>query len=228
MHGEQEHSYATRTICTMLHLVFLGVAGWIYFAGGAEAISGWFGGENVSAVNLTRRIILFSFGVVLFLRINLGFFYFLKRKFGWDEFGGVLFALFVYQVVFALLGARASTPINALDIAAIALFMVGSYFNTGAEWQRKRFKDDPKNRGKLYSQGLFRYARHINYFGDTLWVTAWAILTRNIWSFIIPVALAAAFVFAFIPSLEKHLKARYGAQFTSWAKRTKAYIPFIF
>jgi steroid 5-alpha reductase family enzyme len=228
MHGEQEHSHTTRIICTLLHLFLLGVAGWIYFAGGAEVISGWFSVEAVPAGNLARRIILFSFGVVLFIRMNLAFFYLLKRRFDWEEFGGVLFALFVYQVVFAMLGARASTPFGALDIGAIALFLVGSYFNTGAEWQRKRFKDTPKNRGKLYTQGLFRYARHINYFGDTLWVTAWAILTRNSWSFIIPVALAAAFVFAFIPSLEKHLQTRYGKQFKSWIKHTKAYIPFIF
>jgi protein-S-isoprenylcysteine O-methyltransferase Ste14 len=228
MHGEQEHSYTTRIICTLLHLVFLGIAGWIYFAGGIEVISGWLGGEPTSVGNLARRIALFSCGIVLFLRITLGLFYLLKRKFGWEEFGGVVFALFVYHVVFALLVAQTNTPINALDIVAIALFLVGSYFNTGAEWQRKRFKDEPKNRGKLYTQGLFRYARHINYFGDTLWVTAWAILTRNIWSFIIPLALAAAFVFAFIPSLSKHLKARYGAQYEAWAKRTKAYIPFIF
>lgn len=228
MHGEQETSHASRIICTLLHLVFLGIAGWIYFVGGAELISEWFGGEPTSAGNLARRIALFSFGVVLFLRMNLAFFYFLKRKFGWEEFGGVLFALFVYQVVFALMGAQANTPFDTLDVVAIALFLLGSYFNTGAEWQRKRFKDKPKNRGKLYTQGLFRFVRHINYFGDTLWVTAWAILTRNTWSFIIPVALAAAFVFAFIPSLEKHLKTRYGAQYKSWAKRTKAYIPFIF
>jgi protein-S-isoprenylcysteine O-methyltransferase Ste14 len=228
MHGEQEHSYTTRIICTLLHLVFLGVAAWIYFAGGAEVISGWFSGEPAPAGDLARRITLFSFGVVLFLRMNLAFFYLLKRKFDWEEFGGVLFALFVYQVVFALLGAWKNAPMGALDVVAIALFLVGSSFNTGGEWQRKRFKDDPKNRGKLYNQGLFRYSRHINYFGDTLWVTAWAILTRNIWSFMIPVALAAAFVFAFITSLEKHLKARYGAQFKSWAKHTKAYVPFIF
>jgi protein-S-isoprenylcysteine O-methyltransferase Ste14 len=228
MHGEEEHSYATRRVCTLLHLVFLGIAGWIYFAGGIEVISGWLGGEPAPAGNVTRRIALFSCGIILFIRMNLAFFYLLRRKFGWEEFGGVLFALFVYQVVFAMLGARENTPIGALDIVAIVLFLVGSYFNTGAEWQRKRFKDKPENQGKLYTQGLFRYARHINYFGDTLWVTAWAILTRNNWSFIIPVALAAAFLFAFIPSLTKHLKERYGEQYESWAKHTKAYIPFIF
>jgi protein-S-isoprenylcysteine O-methyltransferase Ste14 len=228
MHGEQEHSYTARTVCTVLHFVFLAVAGWIYCAGGAEVISGWFSGEPVPAGNVVRRIVLFSFGVVLFIRMNLAFFYFLKRKFDWEEFGGVPFALFVYHIVFALLGVWNDTPIGALDIGAIALFLVGSYFNTGAEWQRKRFKDKPENRGRLYTQGLFRYARHINYFGDTLWVTAWAVVTRNIWSFIIPVALAAAFVFAFIPSLAKHLKVRYGAQYASWAKHTKTYIPFVF
>jgi protein-S-isoprenylcysteine O-methyltransferase Ste14 len=228
MHGEQETSHATRTVCALLHLAFLGIAGWIYFAGGAEIISGWFSGEPAPAGDLARRIVLFSFGIVLFLRMNLAFFYLLRRKFGWDEFGGVLFALFVYQVLFAMLGASTHTPIGALDVVAIAIFLVGSYLNTGAEWQRKRFKDKPANQGVLYTQGLFRYARHINYFGDTLWVTAWAVLTRNIWSVIIPVALAAAFVFAFIPSLTKHLQARYGEQYEAWTKNTKAFIPFIF
>jgi steroid 5-alpha reductase family enzyme len=228
MHGEQESSHATRIVCALLHLVFLGVAGGIYFAGGAEVIWGWLCGEPAPAGDLARRIVLFSFGIVLFVRMNLAFFYLLRRKFGWDEFGGVLFALFVYQVVFAMLGASANTPIGVLDVVAIAIFLAGSYLNTGAEWQRRRFKDRPENQGVLYTQGLFRYARHINYFGDTLWVTAWAVLTRNMWSFIIPVALAAAFVFAFIPSLTKHLQARYGGQYESWAKNTKAFIPFIF
>ena len=50
----------------------------------------------------------------------------------------------------------------------ILLFIIGSYINTYSEIQRKRFKDNPNNKGKLYTLGLFQYARHINYFGDIL------------------------------------------------------------
>lgn len=228
MHGEHETSNSSRIVCTLCHLVFLGAAYWIYFGGGAVFISEWLTGETTLAGNPGRRMALFSFSIILFLRMNLALFYLLKRKFGWDELVGVLFALFVYQVLFSLLGVRENRPIGALDIFAIALFLTGNYFNAGSEWQRKRFKDRPENRGMLYTQGLFRYARHINYFGDTLWVTAWALLTRNIWSVIIPVSLTAAFVFGFIPSLTKYLSTSYGEQFDAWAERTKAFVPFLY
>jgi steroid 5-alpha reductase family enzyme len=155
-------------------------------------------------------------------------FYLLKRKFGWDELGGVLFALFVYQVCFALLNNPTNTKINVLDVFSIALFVIGSYLNTGSELQRKKFKDNPNNQGLLYTEGLFRYARHVNYFGDILWVTAWAFMTRNIWSAIIPVVLTAAFIFFFIPSLAKYLRTRYGQQYDEWVKTTKVLIPFIY
>jgi hypothetical protein len=97
MHGEQENSKAPRIACTVLHVAFLGMAAWIYFGGGIEFITGWVGSEPKVSGNLARRIMLFSFSVVLFLRICLTLFYLLKRRFGWEEFWGVIFALFVYH-----------------------------------------------------------------------------------------------------------------------------------
>jgi len=214
-------------VCTGLHAALLAAAGWLYFGGGLGTAAGWFGMER-SHGDLPRRVVLFSFGVVLFARMGLGLFWLLKRKFAWNELGGVLMAVFVYQIVFALLGGSCQAPIDIADVLAVALFVVGSFLNTGSEVQRKRFKDRPENQGRLYTAGLFRYARHINYFGDTLWVTAWAIVTGNAWSAIIPAALAAAFVFAFIPSLTRHLQARYGDQYDQWAKTTKAFVPFVY
>ena len=228
MHGEHETTSATRIVCTLIHLALLGVAYWIYFDGGAGLISEWPTGRTTLTGNPVRRTVLFSFGIFLFLRMSLALFFLLKRKFGWEELLGVLFALFVYHILFALLGAGENRPIHSLDIFAIVLFLMGSYFNTGSEWQRKRFKDKPENQGMLYTRGLFRYARHINYLGDTLWVTAWALLTRNIWSVIIPILLTAAFVFAFIPSLTNYLRTRYGEQFDTWSKKTKAFVPFLY
>lgn len=217
-----------RIICTLVHAVFLGLAAWLYFGSGRAVVFGWFGSEEKFANDVVRRVVLFCFGITLFIRMCLVQFYLLKRKFQWDELGGVLFALFVYQVCFALLTDPTSTKINVLDVFSIALFVIGSYLNTGSELQRKKFKDNPNNQGLLYTGGLFRYARHINYFGDIIWVSAWAFITRNIWSAIIPVALTAAFIFFFIPSLTKYLQTRYGQQYEEWAKTSKVLIPLIY
>ena len=50
-----------------------------------------------------------------------------------------------------------------------ALYMVGILMELVSELQRKRFKDDPANKGKPYAGGLFGLARSINYGGYTLW-----------------------------------------------------------
>jgi steroid 5-alpha reductase family enzyme len=214
MHGELEISRGPRVAGTVLHAVFLGAAAWICAA--------------ADAGDPGRRALLVGFGVILFARLTVTFFLLLRRRFAWQELGGVLSALLVYQVGFALLGARTATPLGWVDAVAVALFLLGSYLNTGAELQRWRFKQDPANRGQLFTGGLFRLARHINFFGDTLWVAAWALVTRNPWAALVPLALALGFVFAFIPSLTAHLRTRYGAQFEAWEKRTRAYIPFIY
>ena len=50
-----------------------------------------------------------------------------------------------------------------------ALCVVGILLELVSELQRKRFKDDPANKGKPYAGGLFSLARSINYGGYTLW-----------------------------------------------------------
>lgn len=86
-------------------------------------------------------------------------------------------------IVFILQGALAwiiSLPLLAaisgqsglgvLDYAGIGLWAVGMFFEAVGDWQLSRFKGDPSNRGKVLDQGLWRYTRHPNYFGNfTLW-----------------------------------------------------------
>lgn len=228
MHGTPEDSRTTRVVCTLVHLLFLGVAGWIYFGGGSELLSRLLSSDRTGPAYSPRHAVLFGFGVVLFLRMSFALFFLLKRKFGWDELGGVVFALFVYQVGFALSAFAQATELGILDAPAVLLFMFGSYLNTGSEWQRKCFKENPENKGRLYAEGLFSWARHINYFGDTLWVLGWSMLTGNLWALLVPIALTAAFLIGFIPSLSKHLATRYGDQYEDWKRNTKAFVPFVY
>jgi len=228
LHGEQETSQTPRVTCTALHAVMVAIAAWIYFGDGAEFLSSLIDRPCPDAGDLGRRVVLMFFAIAVFVRLTVTFFILLKRRFPWSEFWGVTTAIFFYQVVFALLALCETQPLGAIDLIAIALFLVGSYLNTGSELQRKRFKQDPRNRRKLYTGGLFRYARHINYFGDFLWVASWALVTRNLWALAVPIALAMGFIFGFIPSLTKHLKAKYGDEFDEWEKRTKAFVPFVY
>ncbi len=227
MYGQEEISYAPRVFSVGMHVVFVAIAAWLYFGGGIQTVGDWFG-VTWTPGPLGRRLIHFAFALIVLVRMSVTMLYLLKRRYNWSEAVAVVFALAIYQVGFAILGARQQRPIDILDVAAVALFLLGSYLNTGSEFQRKRFKDNPANRGKLYTQGLFHYARHINYFGDVLWVTAWAIVTRVPEALIIPALLLAGFVFGQIPALSKHLAERYGEQYTEWAKTTKKLVPYIY
>ena len=150
------------------------------------------------------------------------------RKIPIDELFGIITACAAYQIGFVLLGGWQSDLLNVLDFLGVLLFIIGSYFNTYSEIQRKRFKDDPNNKGKIYTEGLFQYARHINYFGDICWVTGWAIITHNLWSGIIPIMLTLGFIFFFIPELSNYLEKNYGDDYQDWSKGTKKLIPFIY
>lgn len=228
MHGHEETSSGPRLICALIHILFLGLGAWILFGKGGIAIWGWLGLEPGPEGDAGRRAVLLGFGCILLVRISLTQFHLLKRRFGWEELGGVLFALFLYQVVFPVLGWQTQRPLGVIDYVGVAVFLLGAYLNTGSELQRKRFKEYPANKGKLYTRGLFRLARHINYFGDVLWVGAWALLTRNVWAAIIPVALFLGFVLFFIPSLTRYLEKRYGQAFTDWRAKSKAIVPFVY
>ena len=60
----------------------------------------------------------------------------------------------------------ASTTWNAWDIVGIISWTLGLYFESIGDWQMARFKSDPANQGKVLRQGLWKYTRHPNYFGD--------------------------------------------------------------
>ncbi len=227
MHGHKEISNLPRTTLTVTHLLILSFSGWLLLGGGFE----WIGrslGLEWRAGNESRRLLLMVFGVVLWLRMAATVFVFLKRKFDWNECVSVIAAVAIYQIGFGMLGASSRPVLSGQDYLAGAMFLLGSYLNTGSELQRKKFKDNPKNKGKLHTQGLFRLVRHPNYLGDSLWVSGWAMMTRNWWAGLIALACISGFVLGFIPQLSAYLASRYGEQYEAWTKKTKKLVPYIY
>lgn len=129
---------------------------------------------------------------------------------------------------YAFLGYQAAGPFDLIDALGIALFLLGSLLNTFSEVQRDRWKKDPAHKAKLYTEGLFRYSMHINYFGDLLWVTGYALVTHNWFSALIPLFLFCFFAFYNIPKLDQHLAQKYGAEFEHYRRETKRFVPCIF
>ena len=65
------------------------------------------------------------------------------------------------------LGQDDATPgIGVLSFIGIAVFAFGLFFEVVGDAQLARFKSDQANAGKVMDQGLWRYTRHPNYFGD--------------------------------------------------------------
>lgn len=175
----------------------------------------------------TRNLTLFAFNLVVFARFLLTLFVFVQRAIPWEEAASVPCAFAIYLVGFPLLARPSSTTFGGIELVGIVLFVVGSFVNTYSEYQRRSFKLRAENRGRLYTGGLFALSMHPNYFGDLLWVSGYAVVSRNPWAALIPVLLLCFFYFYNIPKLDAYLRAHYGAAFAEYERRTKRLIPFI-
>lgn len=84
-----------------------------------------------------------------------------------------LFIVFGLQAVLAwlvsaplLAGMASRRPLTWLDGAGIALAVFGIVFEAVADRQMQRFQGDPARQGQVMDEGLWRWSRHPNYFGE--------------------------------------------------------------
>lgn len=227
LYGEKEASIPQKIVILVAELVLLWFSYWILFANGGNSILDWIGLEGATAL-WERKAIIFTFSWIVFLRMGFMMFFLLKRKIPWEESFSIPMAFALYYIGFSILVLPSDQPVDGLDYFGILLFLSGSFINTGSELQRHFWKKRPENKGKLYTEGLFKYSMHINFFGDLLWVSAYAIITRNYYSIAIPVLLFCLFSYFNIPKLDNYLQGRYGQQFQAYRKKTKKFIPFIY
>ena len=226
MHGEYDRALAPRVFMTVFHAAAVAATGWLLLGGGLEALQAHWG-TSWGLASPLRRELLFVAALVYFLRVLVTSFVTLRRKMGWGE--AVLIAVWVavIHLAFAISGGVNSNAFGLVTVLGVVLYVVGSYLNTGAEIQRKRWKERQENAGRLFTGGLFRYAVHINYFGDELLFIGYALLTGRAWTLLVPLLMLAGFLFFNIPELDRHLQAHYGAEFVAYARRTSSLVPFL-
>lgn len=123
----------------------------------------------------------------------------------------------------------ASFPQPTLMIGGV-LYVTGILTELIAEIQRYRFKKDPANKGKAYTGGLWKLARHINYGAYTLWRAGYAMAASG---WILGGLVGAFHFFDFatrgVPILNEYCESRYGAQWEVFKKQTPyRLLPFIY
>ena len=184
----------------------------------------------VSAVSESKRVLLLAaFGLIYILRLNVMSRYLLKRELSIEELTIVI--LLWLPSILASFVSLAATDVDLSTTKCIAIaiiYLLGSYLNTGSELQRKLWKEDVKNKGRCYTEGLFSLSRNINYFGDTTLFGAWATATGSWWNSWVPIAMALSFLFYHIPDKELYLAERYGRDWDDYIRKTPyAFVPYV-
>ena len=69
---------------------------------------------------------------------------------------------------------------------------------------------------------------HINYSGDIVLFTGFAMVTHSLSMLVIPLIMAANFIFNIIPSLDRYLEKKYKDEFRNYSMKTKKLVPLIY
>ena len=126
-------------------------------------------------------------------------------------------------------GQNTEGGLNGFDIAGIAFWAVGLFFETVGDWQLARFKADPTNSGRVMDKGLWRYTRHPNYFGDFMvwWgIFLVAIATgESLWTVVGPIVMSILLIrVSGAALLENSLRKRRDG-YEEYISRTSAFFP---
>lgn len=118
--------------------------------------------------------------------------------------------------------------INFITIIGVLLWLIGFYFESTADRELSSFLSKPENKGRLMTEGLWKYSRHPNYFGEvTQW---WGIFLTAVFvpygflSIIGPLTITSMILFVSgVPILEKKYAGR--PDFEEYKKHTSIFIP---
>ncbi|WP_040556383.1 DUF1295 domain-containing protein [Reinekea blandensis] len=225
------HSTLQKTTFALLHALSVGFLAYLVFFDGLTTLVSLLN-EQWTVKNEDRLILIFACAALYFVRHLVTLLYLLVRKVDWGEVVGLSIFIGLFEIGFAVLASgifsNHPTPLSWIDGVWIILLLGGSYLNTGSELQRKWWKRRPENQGHCYTGGLFRYAMHINYFGDVVLFTGWALLTGAWVALILPAFMAVSFIGFHIPGLDAYLSNRYGEAFDRYASNTKKLIPWVY
>jgi len=148
-----------------------------------------------------------------------------------------LFTVFLFQAGLAwvvslpiqLAAVSTSAGLGVLDLAGLALWLVGFAFEAVGDAQLARFRRDPASRGRALDTGLWRYTRHPNYFGDACAWWGLGLLGAAAgapWTLVAPVLMTFFLLrVSGVALLERDIVERRPA-YRDYVARTSAFLPW--
>jgi steroid 5-alpha reductase family enzyme len=160
-------------------------------------------------------------------RKDWGKWFFIRSLFQIYMLQGLLLLIIAYPVM--LINYSEEPGITFLDILGLIIWLYGFFFEAVGDYQLLKFKGQAKNKGKIMTQGLWKYTRHPNYFGETaMWwgIFLIALSVKNGWTAIIS-PLTITFLLVKVSGISMLEKKYVGnKEFEEYAKRTGAFFPW--
>ncbi len=115
------------------------------------------------------------------------------------------------------------------DYVGIAFWSVGFFFEAVGDWQMMCFKSYPINKGKVMDQGVWRYTRHPNYFGEAMMWWGFFLFSlahpQGVYYIFCPVIMTFLLLkVSGVAMLEEGLKAS-KPDYQDYMRKTSAFIP---
>lgn len=111
----------------------------------------------------------------------------------------------------------------------ILIWMVGFYFEAVGDYQMKKFKANPDNKGKVMRQGVWKFTRHPNYFGDaTQWWGVFVLALASPYWYVAAIGPAVMHFFLVKVSGVALLEKKYegNPKYADYIQSTNAFIPW--
>jgi steroid 5-alpha reductase family enzyme len=139
-------------------------------------------------------------------------------------------AVLAWIIAMPLLGATLSADaLGPLDIAGAAMWLVGFALQATADFQLARFQQRPDAERAVMDQGVWRYSRHPNYFGEFLmWWGIWLIAAAGgaWWTGFSPLLLTFLLLrVSGVALTEKDIASR-RPEYQNFLRRTSAFVPW--
>ncbi len=135
----------------------------------------------------------------------------------------------------AILAFSGSKDLSVISIVGVIIWLIGLIFESMADFQKYKFRLEPKNKDKWIGSGVWSLSRHPNYFGEMLiWVGVYLytfpVLNSmvRVLCLISPVLIIVLLRYGSgIPILEKSADKRWGdnTKYIEYKRKTNLLIP---
>lgn len=132
---------------------------------------------------------------------------------------------------FFIICLNSNPELSILEKAGFVIWLIAIIGEAAADWQLKKFKNNPGNKGKVCQSGLWNYSRHPNYFFEwMIWISyfTFALASPYGWiSVICPLTmLFLIFKLTGIPMTEEQSLRSKGDAYSEYQRTTSAFVPW--